>query len=48
MIERIKNALSRCGIPMWRINETMEETVELFFVKRELDTRRSKDVLSMR
>lgn len=44
MIERIKSALSRCGITVWRINETVEETAELFFVKKELDTRRSKDV----
>lgn len=44
MIERIKNALARCGIALWRINERAEETAELFFVKRQLDTRRSKDV----
>ena len=44
MIERIKSALERCGVAMWRINETVEETAELFFVKRQLDTRRSKDV----
>lgn len=29
---------------MWRINENVEETAELFFVKKQLDTRRSKDV----
>ena len=44
MIERIKNALARCGIALWRINERAEETAELFFVKQQLDTRRSKDV----
>lgn len=44
MIERIKAALERCGISLWRINETEEETAELFFVKRQLDTRRLKDV----
>lgn len=44
MIERIKSALARCGITMWRINETVEETAELFFVKKQLDTRRTKDV----
>ena len=44
MIERIKSALARCGIAMWRINENVEETAELFFVKKQLDTRRSKDV----
>ena len=43
MIERIKNALSRCGITVWRINERVDETTELFFVKKQLDTRRSKD-----
>lgn len=44
MIERIKSALGRCGISLWRINERVEETAELFFVKKQLDTRRSKDV----
>lgn len=44
MIERIKNALNRCGIGLWRINQRAEETAELFFVKKELDTRRIKDV----
>ena len=44
MIERIKSALARCGIAMWRINERVDETAELFFVKKQLDTRRSKDV----
>lgn len=44
MIQRIKNALSRCGISLWRINQREEETAELFFVKKQLDTRRIKDV----
>ena len=44
MIERIKSALARCGITMWRVNERVDETAELFFVKKQLDTRRSKDV----
>lgn len=44
MIERIKTALARCGIGLWRINERQEETAELFFVKKALDTRRIKDV----
>ena len=44
MIERIKSALDRCGITLWRINERLDETAELFFVKKELDTRRTKDV----
>ena len=44
MIERIKSALARCGIGLWRIMETREESAELFFVKKELDTRRMKDV----
>lgn len=43
MIERIQDALARCGIAVWRINERVEETAELFFVKKRLDTRRSKD-----
>lgn len=44
MIQRIKSALARCGIDLWRINERIDETAELFFVKKQLDTRRSKDV----
>ena len=44
MIDRIKSALERCGITMWRINVNVEETAECFFVKQQLDTRRSKDV----
>lgn len=44
MIQRIKSALARRGIALWRINERVEETAELFFVKRQLDTRRVKDV----
>ena len=44
MIERIKSALARCGIGLWRVNERVDETAELFFVKKQLDTRRSKDV----
>ena len=44
MTERIKNALARCGIALWRINERAEETAELFFVRKRLDVRRSKDV----
>ena len=43
MLERIKSALERCGITLWRINERVVETAELFFVKKELDTRRSVD-----
>ncbi|MBD5161943.1 MAG: hypothetical protein HDT14_08045 [Oscillibacter sp.] len=44
MITRIQNALEKCGISLWRINETAEETAELFFVRKKLDTRRVKDV----
>ncbi len=44
MIERIKSALARCGVGLWRINERLDETAELFFVRQRLDTRRVKDV----
>lgn len=44
MIERIKSALKDCGIALWRINDNTEESAELFFVKKQLDTRRFKDV----
>ena len=36
--------MSRCGVSLWRINQREEETAELFFVKKQLDTRRIKDV----
>lgn len=44
MTERIKRALKDCGISLWRINDNTEESAELFFVKKQLDTRRFKDV----
>lgn len=44
MIERIKAALAANHIDLWRINRTETESVELFFVKKQLDTRRAKDV----
>ena len=44
MIERIKQALGDCGVPLWRMNDNTEETAELFFVRQQLDTRRFKDV----
>ncbi len=43
MLNRIQNALSACGIALWRIREIKEETAELFFVRKQLDTRRIKD-----
>lgn len=44
MINKIKQALSACGISAWRINEQKIESAELFFVQKQLDTRRIKDV----
>lgn len=44
MVKRIIRALEECHIPTWRINDNTEETAELFFVKKQLDTRRFKDV----
>lgn len=44
MITRIQNALKKCGISLWRINEAAVETSEMFFVRKALDTRRIKDV----
>lgn len=48
MIDRIKSALKDCGISLWRVNDNTEETAELFFVKKQLDTRRLKDVRKFR
>lgn len=44
MIERIKSALRDCGIRLWRMTDSTVESAELFFVKKQLDTRRIKDV----
>ena len=44
MIDRIKQALQDCGVDLWRINDVTEESAELIFVKKQLDTRRFKDV----
>lgn len=44
MIDRIRNALKDCGISLWILEDFTEETAELFFVKKQLDTRRFKDV----
>lgn len=42
-IEMILKKLSALEIGHWIINERTEETAELFFVKKQLDTRRIKD-----
>ena len=44
MINRIVDAIQTVSPAAWRIEERKEETAELFFVKKQLDTRRSKDV----
>lgn len=48
MIERIKTALSDCGVEHWLLAEIRVESAEWFFVKKELDTRRIKDTLKYR
>lgn len=45
MYSKIKNALNACNITLWRIREIRNESAELFFVRHELDMRRTKDVL---
>ena len=45
MNKRIEAALKAVGITIWRITEVQEQSAELFFVKKQLDTRRSKDTL---
>lgn len=44
MIDIIKEALAECNITTYRINERKAESVELFFIKHELDMRRKKEV----
>ena len=43
MLQTIQNALKECGVSAWRVRRTVEETSELFFVRKQLDTRRIKD-----
>ena len=43
-MERIKNWLKEAGIEEYTIIKKKERTAELFFVKKQLDTRRIKDV----
>lgn len=43
MLNRIQHTLKTCDIAHWRIREIKEETAELFFVRKQLDTRRIKD-----
>ncbi|SCG82282.1 hypothetical protein DW1_0673 [Proteiniborus sp. DW1] len=45
MIEKIKEILSNIkGIDGWKLNEKRVESKELFFIKKELDMNRAKDV----
>ena len=43
MTDKIIRTLGDCGITAWRLTDRTEETTELFFVKKQLDTRRAKD-----
>lgn len=43
-MERIKKLLQEAGISEYIVNQVTERTAELFFVKKQLDTRRIKDV----
>ena len=42
-IKRIRQALETAGIRDWILTETKNEGAELYFVKKQLDTRRAKD-----
>ena len=42
-IQRIRQALETAGIRDWTLTETKNEGAELYFVKKQLDTRRAKD-----
>ena len=44
LINKIRNALNGNAVGEWRISETRSESSEYFFVKKQLDTRRSKSV----
>lgn len=42
-VEKIIEILNRIDADAWRLTEKSEESAELFFVKKQLDTRRAKD-----
>ncbi|MDE7326999.1 MAG: hypothetical protein K2N63_12135 [Lachnospiraceae bacterium] len=44
MVDRILSALGKCGIEDYQIVMTDEESAELFFIKKELDMQRLKEV----
>ena len=44
-MKRLLAALAECHITTYRINSTRTESVELFFVKQQLQVRRTKDVV---
>lgn len=44
LINRAKSSLAKLGVAEWRINDVLTESSEYFFVKKQLDTRRSKAV----
>lgn len=48
MIELIQNALHKSGINLWRITETVSKTAELYYIKKELDIPRYKDMKEYR
>ena len=45
MIHLLQKLLKELAPAAWRIEETRQESAELFFVKKQLDTRRGKDVI---
>lgn len=48
MLTKIVKVLEKCGIDHWYLADRTEETAELFFVKKQLDTRRIKDTRKYR
>jgi len=44
MLRKVIHALDRAGIDSYLIKENCEESLELFFLKKELDMRRGKKV----
>ncbi len=45
MIELIRNVLKQAGIADYTINESAQESVECFFIRRNLDLKRRTDLL---
>lgn len=45
MIRKIRDIIEKCGISVWRINESHTQTAELYYIKKKLDMPRIKEMV---